>query len=176
MKSMERRKKYYYLDKLLKEMLSKSMYENPVCKLDKIAFTKDLTPEEQIELQSQLIEDNFVIRIPDSSIKLLPLKINDIGASFISKGGYLALLQKENKEKLKSRIILIGVLFSILFGISSTTISVLNYLQTTNNQNQKIEKLKAEIDSYSIELVKIKTQMEKKELNPAELAGKHKVE
>lgn len=158
---MDKKIKFRFLDKILKLLLEKSMYENPVRQLDKIDFLKNLSPEELIELQSCLIKDSFVVAPSDSHIKLLPLKINNSGADFISKGGYIQQMRKEKTEKLKTTIILSGVIFSIFLGIITTSISIINYIETKNDQKNKIIKLQQQVDKMVLEMNSIKNQIKK---------------
>jgi len=53
---------------------------------------------------------------------------------------------------------LISVLFSIVVGIISSTLSILNYNNSNKNQNKKIEALQKEININKLEIENLKSK------------------
>jgi len=157
---MSKKERLKLLDSILLFLQDRSIEESPVWYLDKIDFLKNIDTKTLIEFQSTLYKDSYVQTSTIHTSKKVPIKITTSGINFISKGGYIASWRKERNEKLKSTIILSGVIFSILVGIISTTLSVINYKDSKNKQDLKIEKLQEQMNYNNTEIEKLKNRIE----------------
>jgi hypothetical protein len=153
---MTTKERFKLLDAILLHLQDKCLDESMVWYLDQIAFLKDIDLKTIIELQSILYRDSYVHSSIIYTNKTFPLKLTTSGIQFISKGGYTAVWKKEKRERLKTTIILSGVIFSIFVGIISTGLSIINYKNSKNEQNKKIEILQEKCNKNELEIENLK--------------------